>query len=427
MSMKKLLGRIIMKKRLLPVLLLVLALVFTGCSTTQVEFWNKCQESSKWEASTIKAKMAMDMTVADETMKMTMDMDGHANTADMSSELTMNMNATATGQVIKVNDAKIIMKDDKTYISKNYLAQCFAVDGMTVPEILTNADTDFITFTDSNEQTAMMMALVKQSMLEDPAKYYEMMKDVAADLGFDVAVTKKDNTYTIELNEKEVLALVKQIILTTTENIESLNTKYKLNIPADKIAELKGQMDEVKVQLDQLIPMAEAMVKGTFKMDYTFGKDVVNQKLVMNFAIPMLNMTMNMSMDADTAKAEVKEIKAPEKVLEMTQTELMEAMMPKMAIINTNTNIIMDGMGKEETCKVLVKADKVYVPAKLTLGYLGQEVKYDEVAKKAGIEVNGTFVALNTITDNSTSYISVEELQKLGYTVEKAVGSIAIY
>ena len=51
------------------------------------------------------------------------------------------------------------------------------------------------------------------------------------------------------------------------------------------------------------------------------------------------------------------------------------------------------------------------------LGALGQEVVYDVQTKKVGIKANDTFKALNVITKEGTSYMSLEELQTLGYTV----------
>ncbi|MEG2895196.1 MAG: hypothetical protein RR887_06385 [Niameybacter sp.] len=416
-----------MKKKLFPMLLLALALVFTGCSTTQLEFWSKCQESSNWAASTIKGTMNMDMTMQGETMKMVMTMDGIANTEDMSSELTMNMDMSAAGMDMKMHDIQIFMKDGKMYMSKNYFVQLFETSGLPVPASFANPEVEFITFTDDNAQIAMIMEMTQQGMLADKEKYADMMKDISTELGLDVEITKKDNTYTIDLDEKEMLAFVKQIILTTANNMESLNKKYNLNIPDEDITALKAQMDEVKVQLDQLIPLAEAMVKGNVKVDYTFGKDQVNEKMTMNMTIPVLdNAVFNMTMDMVVGKAEAKEIVAPTKVLEMTQAELMNEMMPQMVVINRLDNTLMNAMGQSESCQVIVKNNEVYIPAKLTLGYLGQEVKYDAVAKKAGIEVGGTFKALNTISEKGISYVSLTEVQNLGYTVEATADFITI-
>ena len=65
-----------MKKRLLPILLLVLAMVFTGCTSTQLEFWNKMQEVQQWEAAEVKGTVNMTMSIQGETVNVAMDLDG---------------------------------------------------------------------------------------------------------------------------------------------------------------------------------------------------------------------------------------------------------------------------------------------------------------------------------------------------------------
>lgn len=416
-----------MKKKLFPILLLALTLVFVGCSTTQLEFWTKSQEVNKWEATTVKGDMNMEVKVDGETVKMAMALDGFSNTKDMSSYVNMNMDLDAAGEKVKFDDVKIFMKDNKVYLSKNYITQLLALSGVETPEILASNDVEYITFTDSNEQTQLLLELSKKMVSADQKEVNKWLEDVAKDTGFDVEVTKKGDTYSVDLDEKEVLALAKNIILTTTSNLDGLNEKYGLNIPAEDLAEVKASMDEVKAQLDELIPIAEAMVKGNVKLDYTFGKDKVNETLAMNMSMPVMgDMSISMTMNVESKKAKEQPIATPEKVLELTEQDLMSAMIPQMVMINKEAGIMVDGIGTQTSCKVIVKNNKTFVPAKATLGALGKEVIYDAQAKKVGIVVNDNFKALNVITENGTSYISLDELKGLGYTVTVEGGNIII-
>ena len=418
-----------MKKKLFPILLLVLALVFVGCSTTQLEFWTKSQESSKWAATTVKGDMNMEMKVDGETVKMVMALDGFSNTKDTSSYVNMSMDIDAAGEKVKFDDVKIVVKDNKVYLSKNYITQLLTLSGVKTPDILASKDVEYITFTDSNEQTQLLLELSNKMMAADQKEVNKWLEDVAKDTGFDVELTKKGDTYSIDLDEKEVLALAKNIILTTTSNLDDLNEKYGLNIPAEDLAEVKANMNEVKVQLDQLILTVESMAKGNVKLDYTFGKDKVNEKLAMNMSIlmPVIgDMSINMTMNVESKKAKDQPIATPEKVLELTQQDFMSAMVPQMVLINKEAGMLVDGMGAQTPCKVIVKNNKTFVPAKATLGALGQEVSYNAQAKKAGITVDGKFKALNVITEKGTSYISLDELKGLGYTVTLEGNNIII-
>ena len=167
--------------------------------------------------------------------------------------------------------------------------------------------------------------------------------------------------------------------------------------------------------------------KSSKELDYTFGKDKVNEKLAMNMSMPVMgDMSMVMTMNMESSKAKEQPIATPEKVLELTEQDLMSAMIPQMVMINKEAGIMVDGIGTQTSCKVIVKNNKTFVPAKATLGALGKEVIYDAQAKKVGIVVNDNFKALYVITENGTSYISLDELKGLGYTVTVEGGNIII-
>lgn len=417
-----------MKKKLLPILLLVLAMVFTGCTSTQLEFWNKSLEAQEWEAAKVKGTVNMSMSIGGETVNTTMDMEGVGNTKDMSSQMTMSMKMdmpSAPEQSMEMKDIQMYMVDGQMAMSKNYITDTLKVSGMEIPAELASEDVEYIQLALDPMSQQLLTAFTK-----DPAalkEFYKGMADVAKDMGIDVEVTKKDNTYSIDLDQTEVCHLVKNIIVTATNNLESLNKTFNLGLTAEAIKQAQDEMNSVKAEMDQLVEMVSTMVTGSFKMDYTFGDDQITEKVTLVVDVPMLEgLKINMDVAMTSTKVEPTTITMPEKVLKVTEAELTEMLVGKMVVIDRAQNLMMDAMGTQAPCKVIVENGKTFVPAKAVLAAFGQEVTYDAQAKKVGIKVTDTFKVLNVITKEGTSYISLDELKVLGYSVEEAGNNIVI-
>lgn len=418
----------IMKKRLLPILLLVLAMVFTGCTSTQLEFWAKSQETQNWSGAETKGTMNMSMTMQGEKIDFVVDMDGFTNTADVSGYMNMSIKANMPSDLapsFEIKDIKMYIKDGKIAISKNYFTEIFKVMGQEVPSEFANLDADYIMLTYTDEQTEMILNLMKNP--EGIKEIYKLYEEVAKDMGFDVEVTKKDNTYSIDLDQTEILEVLKKVIVTTTDNLEVINEKFPMGLTQEDIKMAQADMAEVKPQLDQMFAMASAMFTGSFKMDTTFEDDKVNQKIAFTVDDPTLTqMSLSMNADMTSTKIDAKEVTMPEKVLEISPEELANSMVVKMVFIDQTEGYMMDAEGNEIPCKTIVKDNKTFVPAKTVLGGLGKEVIYDAATKKVGFKVNDEFTALNVITEKGTSYISLDELKGLGFTVDVMDGFIQI-
>lgn len=408
-----------MKKRLLPILLLVLAMVFTGCTSTQLEFWNKMQEVQQWEAAEVKGTVNMTMSIQGETVNVAMDLDGMSNTKDMSSFINMSMKMDMPSdptQSIEMKDIKMYMVDGQMAISKNYITDMLKVSGKEVPEELAREDVEYILLEVNPLQQELLAALT-----QDPAaikEFYKTFADVAEDMGINVEVTKKGNTYSVDLDQTEICNLVKNIIVTGTNNLESLNKTFKLGLTAEEIKQAQVEMNSVQAEMDQIVQMISTMLTGSFKMDYTIEENVVTEKVTLVVDEPTFTgLKMNMDVAMTSKKVAPTTITMPEKVLQLTDAELAELIAGKVVMIDHTSNMMTTATGEFTPCKVVVENGKTFVPAKAVLGALGQEVVYDAQTKKVGIKANDTFKALNVITKEGTSYMSLEELQTLGYTV----------
>ena len=410
-----------MKKRLLPILLLILSMLFTGCTSTQLEFWAKKQELNNWAASETKGTINMNMNIQGEIINMVIDMDKFTNTKDMSGYANMSVKGSMlSGQTqnFEIKDIQMYIKEGKVAISKNYFIELFKIAGVDAPSEIANIDADFITLTGADVQTEILLALAK-----DPNAQKEMYKMIE-DAGIDIEITKKDNTYSIDLDQTEIFELLKKVMLTGTDNLGTFNEKFALGLTEAKIKDVQTQMNEVKPQFDQIFTMASSMLKGSFKMDYIFEDTKVIEKMSFTVSDPILtNRSMDMKIDMTAARAEVKEIVIPGKVVEISQEDFMKMAGVSVVLIDKTEGVMTDALGNQTACKTIVKNDKTFVPAKAVLGALGKEVVYDNASKKVGIQAEDTFKALNTIIEQGTSYMSLDELKALGFSVE-VVGNL---
>ena len=409
-----------MKKRLLPVLLLILSMIVTGCTSTQLEFWAESQDLNNWAATETKGTMNMNMSMQGETVNMVVDVDGFTNTEDMSGYVNMSIKGTMISdqtENFEIKDIKMYIKEGKVAISKNYFTELFKLAGTDAPAELASIDADYIALTGADAQTEMLLALAKDPNAQ--TEMNKMIETLAKELGIDVEMTKKDQTYSIDLDQTEICELLQKVILTGVENLDTLNETFALGLTEAEVKDAKAQINEVKPQLEQIFTMASSMLKGSFKMDYTFEENKVVEKMALTVNDPVLTgVSMDMKADMTSTKAEVKEVTIPGKVIEIDQTEFMEMLNPEVVLIDKAEGIMTDALGNESDCKTIVKNNKTFVPAKTVLGVLGKEVIYDTASKKVGIQEGTTFKALNVITEQGTSYVSLDELKALGFSVE---------
>lgn len=418
-----------MKKKLFPILLLVLMLVFVGCSTTQLEFWTKSQEVNKWPATTVKGDMSMKFNINGGLIDLDMTLDGLNNAEDKSSYTEMSINFLLGDEKIQFDQIKVFVKDNQVYVSKNYLAQILELAGEKVPDVLLNDAVEYICFKEGDAQAQVLAELSKTMTSKDEKEIEQWLGTITKNAGINVDITKAGNTYSMNLNEKDMLALVRNFIVMTLNELDTLNEVYGLNISGEDVKSTKANLNEIKEQLDQMLPGLENLLKGNVKVNYTFEDNQVSQKVdgKMSASIPnLMNVSVEMSMNMVSEKTQAQVIALPDKVLTMTQEELVNILTPQKVSINKQTNQMVDAKGVKTPCQVLVKDNQTFVMAKATLGALGQQVIYNEATKQVGITTAGSFKPIQVITEKGTAYISLDTLKGLGYSVTLEGNNITI-
>lgn len=416
-----------MKKSYLSILLIVLAMVFTGCTSTQLELWNNIQAIQDWEAAEVKGTMNMAMTMQGEKVNVGVDLEGTSNTKDVSSvvNMTLTIDSPLVGETVKIKDVKMYMVEGRLAISKNYFIELLELSGQEIPQELMREDVDYIVVKMNPLQQQFFTALSKDP--EVIKEWSKTLAKIAEEINLQVDVTKKDNTYSIEMDQTEMSHIMKDLVIKGTNHLESLNETFKLGLTTEEIKQSQAEMKSVQVEMDQIVEMISTMLTASLKVDYTIEDKTVIESLKLSIDEPtFLGVKMDMDTSITSKKIEPSVIRLPEKVLEVTEQELTELLVGQSIMIDVKGNKMTTPLGGVVDCQVMMEKGKTFLPAKVVLNALGQEVVYDTSTKKVGLNVQGVFKALEVLTKENVAYMSLEELQRLGYTVLQENGYITI-
>lgn len=339
-------------------LLVALLFVFTGCSGTQAEYWNKMKQSYKWEGVEMKQTGQVVVQVGPEQMKADIKTTARMNQKEMSGhfniEMKMEMPASlmvpgeegtpVTTNVVKpqpiVVNMEIYMDKGKVYISKSYFEQAFKLTGQPVPEALKKLDAKYIGLKESNELVEVMFGMLEGQVNMD--EYIKAYEELGKLLGINIPVVKEGNTYKVTLGKKEIVTLIKSIMNNGVANIEKFNELAELQLTKEDIALLKENYATQKAMIENQIDQLAMMVDGNISVATTFEKDKQIDKIRMKLGpapemapflvnTPEANMNMEMKFDQTSTKVAPKAIKIPGKVVELSEEELSVLMgMPEM-------------------------------------------------------------------------------------------------
>lgn len=312
-----------MKKSYLSILLIVLAIFFTGCTSTQLEFWNNIQVIQDWEAAEVKGVMNMAMTVQGEKVNVGVDLEGTSNIKDLSSvvNMTLTIDSPLVGGTVKIKDVIMYMVEGKFAISKNYFIELLKLSSQEIPEELMSEDVDYIVMKMNPLQQQFFTALSK-----DPDRIKEWSKilaKIAEETNLQVDVTKKDNTYSIEMDQTQMSDIIKDLVIKGSNHLESLNEAFELGLTTEEIKKSQAEMKSVQVEMDQIVEIISTILTASLKVDYTIEDKTIIESLKLSIDEPtFLGVKMEMDTAITSKKIEPSVIRLPEKVLEITEQEL---------------------------------------------------------------------------------------------------------
>ena len=192
-----------MKKKVLA-LLVTFVMMFTmvGCNAQGVELINELKTVSTWEAMETKSNLDLSFTYQGESFKANAEVVSYSNSKDLQMEATMTIkNVEFSGQKIdvtkapfKISPIKFYMDGMKFYVSTSFIKDVAAMAGVD-PSTLVDVSKDYLAL---DLTSAMEMSGMSKEQI---TKLSSQSFDIYANSKVEVPVTKKDNTYTVELKD----------------------------------------------------------------------------------------------------------------------------------------------------------------------------------------------------------------------------------
>ncbi|NLM05674.1 MAG: hypothetical protein GX219_01970 [Tissierellia bacterium] len=464
-----------MKRKLsLLLALLLISLSFAGCGETGKAYFKESTNYMKWDAIDQTAKVEMEMKVKgpdgkEQKINMLMDMDAYQvkkAEGEYASEITMDMSMnipSSDSSSVSVNQKDIKMYTDgmKVY----YPVSIFNSTSSLTGEQLIKTDKKYIlmdvgsedyfkSITGDTESADAMAKAFSDSYIKslkkamtNPMEYIDTFLKTMDLLGIDAEVKKEGNTYSYDIDGADLIKMLDSAVKNLPKNWKEIIKLYEVDkmlkdMPVDAFKEEgkdpKKAKEEAIEEFNDFMNSKETpefiteltssykenreQVASFFKDVKVKGKNTLNKndmksemELKMNF---MDMIEMEMKVDSDAKKADVKKITMPKDSETISMEEFMKAM-PK----TTGKSVVVDIKGakliSEEISGAdikIVKRDNInFYEMRKIVEALGGEVGYDKDLKKPFVVVDGNKKVLSLFVENGVSYINVEGLKSLGF------------
>ncbi len=399
------------KKMALSMLVLIMTLSLLGCNQTSVDLLNDLERSSNWEAINQDQSMVIEMNFGDENVVVDLSMTSYVNNENiqMEAELTINsvsyngMKFNLSEGMFKVSPFKIYLDGYKLFMSTQFLKDINGImDGGLDDEM---------------DLTREYIALDMKEYLEmtgiDINEMVDMQKeslDLLKSLDVDLPINKNGDTYTIDLDDSEMVNIFFDYLLEVSK--AQLELYYAAGATNDEIAQLKVELEDMygKETREEIIPYIEgSKTSGEFMIGE--NNAISNIDLQINISKELTGVESNISIRSttNTDKAPCREVKFPTDVRVYDIEELMygdlEQVPPsEMLLVEVKMGDILYINGEN------------YVPAKSALANIGLTLVYDQATKKVCIaEYDNEPIDLLIV--NGVSYLSFNQMNSFGMEV----------
>lgn len=458
-----------MAKRAISLLLvgLMLILTLTGCGTNELGYLKLSKEIGSITQYEFSNSTQLEVSgISNEDYNIDLSMKGTANIENINS-MYLNMDV-----MFKVNDMEnelpinFIMDDNKLYVSKNAILEIIKLeekyDGTQedtkVIDKLYNVelkDTEYILIYDMSEDYSA----------EDGASYRDMY-DSAMDYltsafkGFDSKlITKTNNGYAMELTSESAVAFMERLIKYVSENkalVFDETVKYFENIYDDmNIQELEGMTEDDKDAfiselkegrqefydfVDKAVLFMESEEFKTYEnmLDGCKLKDEIYKKgnsYVQNIqgelaVKDMIKGSLNTSTEITPAHVEKSSsvsksitIDDLESMYNVIQDEINPVKKIELNWYPEGSDAYvsryrLDGKTDLDVQPYMIIEGRLYLPLRYIGESFGEEVQWDNEAKKAYVVSGSEKIDMTGVLVDDTTMVKIRDFEKLGYKVD---------
>lgn len=314
-----------MKKTLLVVLLVISMLTMVGFAPVEASYWEDVKEIYEWKAIEGESEIEFNLAIPDENYNYKVNINSKSNLEDFSSYVELKIEDLQGLQSIPT--IKMYTHGADLYINKEAILSLLSAIGMGED---IEIEEEYVVIESSQNNVN-----VNPNMLNDMVEIIDNM-----DLGIDLGMEKKGNTYTLTLESDKLIDLLDAYLRYVIENMDQFTNLMQQEIMLTEI-EKEEVLEAYNTFVESYKEMAKAFIAGSkYHQESTFGKDEYKQKMELVIVTPVGQLDMKSA--STSVKLTSSNIKLPTSVMRITEQELTELMMGQIVTGGTGLNAVME-------------------------------------------------------------------------------------
>lgn len=318
-----------MKKTLAIIMTAALAAgTLAGCNQATLNYSQELSNTAKWEATTSN----LDGTFKIDAKGMSKQVNFSATGYKAKDKAYVNIKLTDPTGLIKLPEIKeyVDLSSGSVEINKGYFEEIYTLTGQAVPNGLAQIKEEYLSFdlASSGLDKDKIKALCQPDGM---AQFTKLLFGEKNDL--DLPFVQNGREYSLNLNSDQTTDLAVKAIKAATNNLDNINTSFKMGLPAESITQMKAAVNSSEFDKG-LAEVKVALAGSTISSKETFTDTSYNSDFSMNLKVKDFG-DVSLNMKSSAVKSEVKEIISPTSVLKVTQADLLKILTPSKETSNT--------------------------------------------------------------------------------------------
>jgi len=321
-----------MKKTLALIMTAALTVgTMAGCSQTTLNYSKELSNTAKWEATTSNIEGTVNVDMKGTKEEITFTATGYKSKDQSYVDMTFK---DPSGK-FNIPEIKAYSDGTTSYINKSFYEGIFALTGQPIPIGFSNIKEEYIGI---DSASSGMDVNQMKALTTKPDAIVELAKIVFGDSDIDVPFVQNGREYTINLDANQTVDLSAKAIKAAGNNIDNINTTFKLGLPTEAITQIKAGVNDAKFNAS-LTDVKTALAGSTItsKESFTDVKYISDCNIdlqVKDFG------EISFVIKSTATKSEVKAITLPTSKVKLTAEEFAKISAPTDATLAATTNVV---------------------------------------------------------------------------------------
>jgi len=303
-----------------------------GCSQATLNYSKELSNTTKWEATTSNIEGTVNVDVSGVKEEISIVATGY--TANNQSYVDMKF-SDPSGK-LNIPELKAYSDGTTSYINKSFYEGIYTLTGETAPAGLTSIQQEYIAI---DEGTSGIDVNQIKALTSKPDAMIQLGKLVFGENNdLDLPFVQNGREYTLKLDSNQTVDLAAKAIKAASNNLDNLNTTFKLGLKAENIAEIKKAVNDES--FDKGLNEAKTALAGTtITSKEVFTDTTYNADFNMNLQVKDLG-KISLVMKSTSTKSEVKAITLPTSKIKLTTEEFNKLLAPTNTTIAATKNVV---------------------------------------------------------------------------------------